>query len=74
MSMETTTQIRLQSHREFWHTVEDTHLDVGGPGITISYWETATKGEGEKRIDQISLSEDQAIAIARTILKLTNAQ
>jgi hypothetical protein len=54
--------------------VEDTHLDVGGPGITISYWETAAKGEGQKRIDQISLSENQAIAIARAILKLTNAQ
>ena len=74
MTMEITTQIRLQSHRECWHTVEDTHLDVGGPGITISYWETVTKGEGEKRIQQMSLSEDQAIAIARAILKLTDAQ
>jgi hypothetical protein len=74
MSIEITTQIRLQGHQDYWHTVEDTHLDVGGPGITISYWETAAKGEGEKRIDQISLSENQAIAIARAILKLTNAQ
>ena len=74
MSIEITTQIRLQGHQDFWHTVEDTHLDVGGPGITISYWETVAKGAGEKRIQQMSLSENQAIAIARAILKLTNAQ
>ena len=74
MSIKTTTQIRLQSHPECWHTVEDTHLDVGGPGITISYWETSTKGGGEKRIQQMSLSEDQAIAIAGAILHLSDAQ
>jgi hypothetical protein len=74
MTMEITTQIRLQSHPECWHTVEDTYLNTGVSGITISYWETATKGEGEKRIEQMSLSENQAIAIARAILKLTNAQ
>ena len=74
MSIETTTQIRLQSHPECWHTVEDTHLDVGGPGITISYWETVAKGGGEKRIQQMSLSEDQAIAIASAIIHLTDAQ
>ena len=74
MSIEITTQIRLQEHQEYWYTVEDTHLDVGGPGITISYWETVTKGEGEKRIQHISLNENEAIAIARTILKLTDAQ
>jgi hypothetical protein len=74
MSIETTTQIRLQGHQDFWHTVEDTHLDVGGPGITISYWETVAKGGGEKRIQQMSLSEDQAIAIARAILQLSDAQ
>ena len=74
MSIETTTQIRLQGHQDFWHTVEDTHLDVGGPGITISYWETVTKGGGEKRIQQMSLSEDQAIAIAGAILQLFDAQ
>ena len=74
MSIEITTQIRLQEHQEYWYTVEDTHLDVGGPGITISYWETVTKGEGEKRIQHISLNENEAIAIARAILKLTDAQ
>ena len=74
MSIEITNQVRLQEHREYWWTVEDTQLDVGGPGITISYWETITKGEGEKRIQHISLAEDKAIAIARTILKLTDAQ
>ena len=74
MSIEITTQIRLQEHREFWWTVEDTHLDVGGTGITISYWETVTKGEGENRVQHISLGEDEAIIIARTILKLTKAQ
>lgn len=74
MSIEITTQIRLQDHREYWHTVEDTHLDVGGPGITISYWVTETKDNGEKRIQHISLNENEAIAIARAILKLTDAQ
>lgn len=72
--METTTQVRLQNHKEYWNTVEDTRLDVGGPGITISYWETATKGEGEERIEHICLTTDKAIAIAHAILKLANAQ
>jgi hypothetical protein len=74
MTMEITTQIRLQNHKEYWHTVEDTHLDVGGPGITISYWDTVSKGEGESRVQYICLGEDEAIVIARAILKLTNAQ
>jgi len=74
MSIETTAQIRLQEHSEYWHTVEDTHLDVGGPGITISYWVTTSEGGGENRIEYISFNEDEAIAIARAILKLTNAQ
>jgi hypothetical protein len=39
MTIELTNQVRIQQHQDFWYTVEDTHLDVGCDGCTISYWE-----------------------------------
>ena len=51
MTIEITNQVRIQPHQEFWYTVEDTHLDVGCDGCTISYWEFM-KETGDKRVNQ----------------------
>jgi len=41
MPVEITNQVRIQQYEDFWYTVEDTHLDVGCDGCTISYWMVA---------------------------------
>lgn len=69
MAIEITNQVRIQSHPEFWYTVEDTHLDVGCDGCTISYWEFM-KETGDKRVNHICMDQEEAIAIADTIYKL----
>jgi len=62
--MEISTQIRIQQHKDFWYTVEDTHIDVGCPGCTISIW-----GDGE-RDHHICMDKEEALAIADAIYKL----
>ena len=62
--MEISTQIRIQQHEGYWYTVEDTHLDVGCPGATISVW-----GD-DNRDHYICMDEKEAIAIADAIYKL----
>jgi hypothetical protein len=39
MTIEITNQVRIQNYPDYWYTVEDTYLDVGCEGFTISYWE-----------------------------------
>lgn len=69
MTLEITNQVRIQSYEDHWYTVEDTHLDVGGSGCTISYWEFQ-KHVGDKRVTHICMNEDEALAVASTIFKL----
>ena len=69
MTIEISTQVRIQQHEDFWYTVEDTHLDVGCDGCTISYWEFV-KDTGGKRVQHICMEQDEALAIADTIYKL----
>lgn len=69
MAIEITNQIRIQKHEEFWYTVEDTHLDVGCDGCTISYW-YEDKNRGEKRDTYICMGEEEAVALADAIYKL----
>jgi hypothetical protein len=64
MTIELTTQIRIQQHQDFWYSVEDTHLDVGCDGCTISVW-----GDGE-RDHHICMDREEALAIADAIYKL----
>jgi hypothetical protein len=68
MTLEITNQVRIQSYSDYWYTVEDTYLDVGGEGITISYWENS-KDEGDKRVTHICMNEDEALSIADAIYK-----
>jgi hypothetical protein len=69
MTVEITNQVRIQGHEEFWYTVEDTHLDVGCDGCTISYWEFM-KDTGDKRVNYICMDNEEALAIADAIYKL----
>jgi hypothetical protein len=69
MTIEITNQIRIQEHSDFWYTVEDTHIDVGFDGCTISYWEFV-KDTGDKRIQHICMDKESALAIADSIYKL----
>jgi hypothetical protein len=68
MTIQITNQVRIQEYPEYWYTVEDTHLDVGCEGCTISYWEFV-KDTGDKRFQHICMDEDQALAVADAIYK-----
>ena len=63
MTLEITNQVRLQSYPDYWYTVEDTHIDVGCEGCTISIW-----SDGE-RDHHICMNEEEALAIADAIYK-----
>ena len=69
MTIELTNQVRIQQHQDFWYTVEDTHLDVGCEGCTISYWEF-NKEKGDKREQYVCMGKEEALAVASAILKL----
>jgi lipocalin len=69
MTVEISNQVRIQQYEGFWYTVEDTHLDAGCDGCTISYWEFV-KDTGDKRVQHICMEQDEALAIADAIYKL----
>ena len=69
MPVEITQQVRIQQHKDFWYTVEDTNIDIGFDGCTISYWEFI-KDTGDKRVQHICMEQDEALAIADAIYKL----
>jgi hypothetical protein len=69
MTIEITNQVRIQKHQDFWYTVEDTHIDVGCDGCTISYWDFE-KDSGDKRGDYICMGKEEALAVADAIYKL----
>jgi hypothetical protein len=71
MSIETSTQIRIQSARGWYFTVEDVNIEIGEDGCTISYWdEMAINDAGDKRSKYISFDKEEALAIADAIYKL----
>jgi hypothetical protein len=61
--MEISTQVRIQQHEGYFYAVEDTYLDVGCEGCTISIW-------GDKRDHYICMDKEEALAIADAIYKL----
>ena len=69
MTIDITQQVRIQQHKDFWYTVEDTNIDIGFDGCTISYWEFV-KDTGDKRVQHICMEQDEALAIADAIYKL----
>ena len=71
MTIEITNQVRIQQHQDFWYTVEDTHLDVGCEGCTISYWELPSGvNTSDKRIQHICMGKEEALSVADAIYKL----
>jgi len=70
MTIEITNQVRIQEHTDFWYTVEDTHLDVGCDGCTISYWEFPSGvNTSEKRVNHICMGKEEALSVADAIYK-----
>jgi hypothetical protein len=70
MPVEITQQVRIQQHKGFWYTVEDTNIDIGFDGCTISYWEgTNAVIADDKRVQHICMEQDEALAIADAIYK-----
>lgn len=64
MSITVSNQIRIQQHEGYWCTVEDTHVDMGCPGCTISAW-------GNSALEhRICMNEEEALALADAICKL----
>jgi hypothetical protein len=71
MTIELTNQVRIQQNQDFWYTVEDTHLDVGCDGCTISYWELPSGvNTSDKRLQHICMNKEEALAVADAIYKL----
>ena len=71
MTIEITNQVRIQQHKDFWYTVEDTNIDIGFDGCTISYWEGKNVVlADDKRVQHICMEKDEALAIADAIYKL----
>jgi hypothetical protein len=69
MEVTTSTQIRIQQSPSFYYTAEDTNIDLGFEGFTISYWEFE-KEVGDKRVEHITMNKEEALAIADAIYKL----
>ena len=65
---EITTQIRIQSERDYWFTVEDVYLELGSDGLTISYW--SLSDGNEKRVNYICIDGSLALTLADSIYKL----
>jgi len=73
MDITFSTQIRIQQHQDFWYTAEDTHINVGCEGFTVSMWEY-DKEKGDKRVEHICMGEEEALALADAIHKLFKAK
>jgi hypothetical protein len=69
MEVTTSTQIRIQKHQDYWYTAEDTNIEIGYDGCTISYWEFS-KEQGDKRVQHITMEKEEALALADAIYKL----
>ena len=68
---EITNQVRIQSNTDYWYTVEDTNLDVGCEGCTISYSELPCGVNSDvKLVQHICMDKEEALAVADAIYKL----
>jgi len=65
---EITTQIRIQTERDYWFTVEDIYLDLREDGLTISYWDL--RDGKEERVKHICIDGSLALPLADAIYKL----
>jgi len=60
----------IQENEHYWYTVEDTRLDVGFGGCTISYWELPSEPNSSgKRVNYICMDAEEALAVADAIYK-----
>lgn len=70
--VEVSTCKRIQTEPEFYYTVEDINIDIGevGEGCTISYWQQGYEDKNFVRHTYLTISNEEAIAIAEAILAL----
>lgn len=64
MAIHTQTQISVYSGHSWHYTVEDQNIDVGCDGCTISCW------CGDDRKNTITMTQEEALAVASAIQKL----
>lgn len=64
MAIDTSTCINIFPGKEWHYSVEDTNIEVGCSGCTISYW------YDQKRKNYIMMTNDEALALADAIYKL----
>lgn len=69
-TIEVTESIRVQDYPDYWYTAENTHIDVGCDGITLSYYESQTS-KGDVRINYMCFNKEVARELAKFILKHT---
>ena len=65
---EITTQIRIQSERDYWFTVEDVYLELGSDGLTISCW--SLRDGKEERVNHICIDGSLALPLVDSIYQL----
>ena len=64
MAIDTSTCINILPDEEWYYSVEDNNIEVGCDGCTISYW------QDQKRNKYITMTPDEALALADAIYKL----
>ena len=64
MAIDTSTCINILPDEEWYYSVEDTNIAVGCDGCTISYW------QDQKRHTHITMTPEEALAVADAIYKL----
>lgn len=74
MPLQITRQICVKDNSDYWWTVEDFHLDAGGEGVTLSYWEATTIPGQEIRKKYICFEPEVAATIAEFIHQLADPQ
>jgi hypothetical protein len=67
--MDISTKITIHDHIGFWFEVEDTHVDAGCEGCTISYWDEDSRGASKRR-SYVCMNKEEALAVADAIYKL----
>lgn len=73
MSLRITKQICIKDCPDYWVTVEDFHLEAGGEGITITWWESQGV-DREIRKKYICLDLEQALVLADAVHQLADPQ
>lgn len=73
MPLQINKQICIKDCPDYWWSVEDFHLEAGGEGITLTFWELSGSSH-EVRKKYICLDLEAALAVADAIQELADPQ